>query len=116
MSSVFAFIRAYVLVISGFKQGEKIHKKITKSLLYASIGDFYGRVPVGRILNRLTKDLRELDETIGYGLGQFLTNLFSLIGTLSICIYASTPFVIIPMIIVGYLCNRLRGYYMSTQR
>lgn len=67
-------------------------------------------------MNRLTKDLRELDETIGYAVGNFLTYLFSLIGTLSICIYGSTPFMIIPTVIVIYLCNKLREYYMKTQR
>lgn len=67
-------------------------------------------------MNRLTKDLRELDETIGYALGNCLTNLFSLIGTLSICIYGSTPFMIIPCVIIIFLCNKLRGYYMKTQR
>lgn len=116
LSSLSAFLRAYILVLSGFKQGEIVHRKIIKSLLYASLNEFYSRIPVGRIMNRLTKDLRELDETIGYAMGNYLTNLFSLIGTLSICIYGSTPFMIIPCIIIIYLCNRLRGYYMNTQR
>ena len=115
-SSFFAFVRAYTLVLSGFKQGEKVHKKIIQSLLYASLNEFYLRVPVGRIMNRLTKDLRELDETIGNALGNFLTNLFSLIGTITICIYGSTPSMATPTILVIFLCNRLRQYYMKTQR
>ena len=116
VSSICALFRAYTLVISGFKQGEIVHKQIVQSLLYASLNEFYSRVPVGRIMNRLTKDLRELDETIGYAMGNFLTNLFSLLGTLSICIYGSTPYMIIPTVIVIFLCNQLRKYYMKTQR
>jgi ATP-binding cassette, subfamily C (CFTR/MRP), member 1 len=58
VASLCAFIRAYTLVHSGFKQGETVHKKIVQSLLYASLNEFYLRVPVGRIMNRLTKDLR----------------------------------------------------------
>lgn len=108
LSSFCAFLRAYTLVLSGFKQGEKVHKKIVQSLLYANLNEFYLRVPVGRIMNRLTKDLRELDETIGSAMGNFLTNLFSLLGTLSICIYGSTPYMIIPVVIVIFLCNKLR--------
>lgn len=80
------------------------------------MNEFYARVPIGRIMNRLTKDLRELDETIGYAIGNFLTNLFSLIGTLSICIYASSPWMILPATLVMFLCNKLRDYYMKTQR
>lgn len=115
-ASICAFVRAYTLVLSGFKQGELVHKKIVQSLLYASLNDFYARVPTGRIMNRLTKDLRELDETLGYGIGNFLTNLFSLTGTLSICVYGSSPWMIVPAVIVMLLCNRLRQYYMRTQR
>jgi ATP-binding cassette subfamily C (CFTR/MRP) protein 1 len=54
-------IRAYVLVIGGIKCGGTVHKKITKALLYASLTKFYNRVPLGRIVNRLSKDLREID-------------------------------------------------------
>lgn len=57
-ASLCAFVRAYTLVLSGFKQGELVHKRIVQSLLYASLNDFYARVPTGRIMNRLTKDLR----------------------------------------------------------
>lgn len=57
-ASICAFVRAYTLVLSGFKQGELVHKRIVQSLLYASLNEFYARVPTGRIMNRLTKDLR----------------------------------------------------------
>lgn len=60
-SNLFIFFRAYTLVRSGAKQGERVHRGMMKSLLYASLSNFYNRVPVGRIINRLTKDLRELD-------------------------------------------------------
>jgi len=51
-------IRSFILFFSGIKQGKIIHKKMIRSLLYASINNFYNRVPIGRILNRLSKDLR----------------------------------------------------------
>ncbi len=57
-SSLFMLVRAYVLVIGGIKCGGRVHKKITKALLYASLTNFYNRVPLGRIVNRLSKDLR----------------------------------------------------------
>jgi ABC-type multidrug transport system fused ATPase/permease subunit len=55
---LFSGTRAYILVTGGIKQGRTIHKKVIKALLYASITTFYNRVPVGRILNRMSKDLR----------------------------------------------------------
>jgi ATP-binding cassette subfamily C (CFTR/MRP) protein 1 len=61
LSSFFAFFRILILVLTGFKQSDNIHKSMIKSLLYASIPDFFNRVPIGRIINRLTKDLRIVD-------------------------------------------------------
>lgn len=87
-----------------------------KSLLYASLSNFYNRVPVGRIINRLTKDLRELDEAIGFAIGNMLVTFFSLLSTLTICIYGSTPFILIPIAIVVFISNMIRNFYMKTQR
>ena len=116
LSNIFIFFRAYTLVLSGAKQGEKVHKSMMKSLLYASLGNFYNRIPIGRIINRLTKDLRQLDEEIGYAIGNVLVNFFSLLSTLTICIYSSTPLIFIPIIIVMFLSNKIRIYYLKTQR
>jgi len=116
LSNVFIFIRAYTLILSGAKQGETVHRNMIKALLYASLGQFYNRIPIGRIVNRLTKDLRELDESIGYAIGNVLVNFFQLAGTLTITIYGSTPYVLIPIAVVAYFSHRVRKYYMKTQR
>ena len=76
-----------------------------KSLLYASLSNFFNRVPVGRVVNRLTKDLREIDEDIVDAMSWFVVSFFELLSTLVICIYASSVFAIIPMIIIGLISN-----------
>lgn len=57
-ATLFSGIQSYILVLSGVKQGRVLHKQIIKALLYTSLSKFYNRVPMGRILNRLSKDLR----------------------------------------------------------
>ena len=71
---------------------------------------------MGRILNRLSKDLREVDETVGDSIGYATTAFFSLLSNLAICLYASTPLVLIPMLVVWYVCYRIKKYYLKTQR
>lgn len=114
-SALFIFIRAYKLVLSGAKQGNLVHRRMIKALLYASLGNFFNRVPLGRIINRLTKDLRELDEVIGFRIGNVLVNVFSLTGNLIICVYGSTPYMLIFVAIVGFISYRMRKYFMRTQ-
>ncbi len=102
--------------MSGIKQGTFVHKKMIKTLLYTSIPSFYNRVPIGRIINRLTKDLKDLDESISYAVGDFLVDFFSLLGNLIICVYTSSLWIVIPTIVIGLLCLKVKYYYMKTQR
>jgi ABC-type multidrug transport system fused ATPase/permease subunit len=104
------------LVFSGIRQGTVVHKKMIQGLLYASIPEFFDRVPTGRILNRVSKDLRELDEVIGFTVGGFMMSSFMLVGILTICVYASTVYVIIPIILFLVMNYYLKAYYMKSQR
>jgi len=61
-SLIFVGIRTYGVVMAIVRLGRFLHKRVLKSLLYASLTQFYNRVPIGRILNRLSKDLRQIDE------------------------------------------------------
>ena len=60
--SAFGVVSIYVLnravVIALARQSREVHSKMIKGLLYASLSNFFNRVPTGRIMNRLTKDLR----------------------------------------------------------
>jgi ABC-type multidrug transport system fused ATPase/permease subunit len=101
----FIFIRAYVLLIAGNNQSKLVHDKMIKGILYADLSNFFNRVPIGRIVNRLTKDLRELDEVVMDYFIYVLISIVELLGGLFICVYAGTPFALIPMIVVGFLAN-----------
>lgn len=116
MAGIFAATRAIILVFSGIKQGSIAHKKMMKGLMYASIPEFFDRVPTGRILNRVSKDLRELDENIGYKVGGVLVSSFSLIAQLSICTYASTPYILLPVAVFLGICLVYKNYFMRAQR
>lgn len=105
-----------MLILSGARQGEIVNKKMISSLLGASLSKFFNRIPTGRILNRLTHDLRELDEAIGPAIGGLLVCVFQMLGTIAICIYSSTPYLVIPILVMAYACIRLKNYYLSTQR
>jgi ABC-type multidrug transport system fused ATPase/permease subunit len=114
-SNIFIFFRAYKLIMAGTRQGKIVHKSMMKSLLYASLGDFFNRIPIGRIINRLSKDLRELDEVIGIKIGNMIVSFFLLMGTLTVCIYSSTLWILVPIVVVGYGTQQFRKYYMKSQ-
>lgn len=51
-----------------------------------------------------------------YALLYFLTNAFDLLGAFVICVYVTTPYVLIPIAVLSYSANLLRKYFLKTQR
>lgn len=76
LSNIFILVRASIMIISSTKQGKTVHDKMMKSLLYASLSNFFNRIPMGRIVNRLTKDLREIDEDIVDSISWVIISIF----------------------------------------
>jgi ATP-binding cassette subfamily C (CFTR/MRP) protein 1 len=54
---LFMVSRISILFYYALKTAKTVHEKMTGSLLFASLNEFFERIPLGRILNRLTKDL-----------------------------------------------------------
>lgn len=92
-----------------------MHNNIVKGLLYASLTNFFNRVPVGRILNRLGKDLKALDESIAPTFSSFLVSFFRILSAIFIAIYTSTPFAVIPMVFVAIIFIKVRFFYLAAQ-
>jgi len=113
---LFIFVRAILFLKAGNNQSKLVHNCMIKSLLYADLNNFYNRVPVGRIVNRLTKDLRDLDEVIMEYFVYVLISIFDLMGSLFICVYAGTPLSFIPMVVAAVIANVMRKYYLKTER
>lgn len=104
LACVISCLKIYIVTSAGVKYGRTVHKSMTKSLLYASLIRFYNRVPVGRILSRLSSDLSQIDGTTGSAFAGTLSCLFSLIASLIICIHTSSIFVIGPVIGIAIIC------------
>ena len=85
-------------------------------LLFASVVKFYNRIPIGRIINRLSKDLKDVDEALTNVVSDFLSGNFKLLAGLIMCVYASTTLVFIPMTIFFILCVKIQTYYLKTLR
>ena len=70
---VFVYCLIYFM---GVVDSKKIHKNIVDKLIKASFPKFYNVVMTGRLMNRLSKDIynvdRYLPETLLQGFGQFL--------------------------------------------
>ncbi|KAL4454971.1 hypothetical protein ABPG74_006353 [Tetrahymena malaccensis] len=113
---VFAMIRAIICLFCSLKEARFIHRKIISSLIFAPLNEFFERVPIGRVLNILSKDLSVIDTEVGYNIGGFFVAFFSLIGDTALCVYSSSLYVLIPLSLFVCICKLLQMYYMNSQR
>ena len=91
-----------------------VHRKMIFRLVKAPINLFHDVVPVGQILNRLTRDVGIIQSIIRT-VNSFIKLLFSLASCMIICyIYNKTIIYMSPLIVIYAII--LTGYYLSAGR
>jgi ABC-type multidrug transport system fused ATPase/permease subunit len=76
INSLFTFMRVAVLVFTGWKASKLIHNHMLNKVLNAPINLYFDITPIGRILNRFSKDLSILETQFFWPLGGFLVCLY----------------------------------------
>jgi ATP-binding cassette subfamily C (CFTR/MRP) protein 2 len=103
----FAILRAGALLSGSIHSSRTVHRRMITSLLFAPLNEFFERIPIGRILNRLSKDVSVIDSDLAYTIGIFLATVSTTIGDTLLCVYASSLWVLIPISIFMYACKKL---------
>ncbi len=112
----FCLIRIAMLLIQSIKCSRQIHKDMISRIIRAPINNFFDRVPTGRVLNRLSKDLNTLDTTIATSFGSFLVNLFSVIAEIVVCVVVGTVW-ILPLAMIFFIVSyKVQRKYMNLNR
>ncbi|CAF4534461.1 unnamed protein product [Rotaria magnacalcarata] len=96
--------------------GRKLHWMILIGILHAP-SSFFDTTPIGRIINRFSKDIDVVDSTLPNAFSQSLTILITVIATLIILIYGSLKIRLIQYRSIPnclYICYK--RVYMSSSR
>jgi ATP-binding cassette subfamily C (CFTR/MRP) protein 2 len=111
-----AFFRAYLVWHGVVKTSRVIHRKMMISLLYAPITEFFERIPLGRILNRVSKDIATLDLDIGLKIGSNLVNIFSFIADIVVLVFTSSPYVLLAIFVLVLIAKQISNSFQKAQR
>lgn len=111
MSVVIASVLTFV---GGLKAARVIHLELLKNIMKTPLG-FFDVTPVGRILNRFSKDVDTLDTVLPMIIRGFMTCLVSVIATLVVISY-STPIFVTIIVPVGILYYFVQRFYVATSR
>ncbi|KAF8933344.1 Canalicular multispecific organic anion transporter 2 [Dissophora ornata] len=94
------------------RASEVLHDNVLARVLRLPMS-FFDVTPQGRVLNRFSSDISDIDEMVPESFISFLTCLFNLIGTLSILTFATPAFVFI-LPFIGILYVIIQRYYIKT--
>ncbi|CAH1780700.1 unnamed protein product [Owenia fusiformis] len=111
---VFSMARALYFFHMLVNAAETLHKMMFKSIVRAPVY-FFDTNPVGRILNRFSKDVGQMDEMLPRAFFDFVQCFFLIIGIIVVTGIIN-PWVFIPTLPLCVLFFVIRHYYLSTSR
>ena len=92
----------------------KIHENMVYKLVRAPINLFHDIVPIGQILNRLTKDIGPVQGIIRR-VNSFIRTVISLITSIGLCyLYNKTTLITSPSVVI--ICLLITKYYIRAAR
>ena len=112
----FSLIRAILLLWRSIKCSWQIHENMMHSVLRAPINTFFDRVPTGRILNRISKDLAVLDNYIALSFSSFLVCFYLLFADIFVCIFVGSYWAIPAVSVFFLLTFWIQRVYMKVNR
>ena len=114
-SSVFIYLRVFILTRGALKLSGRLHEEMITRLIKAPINLYHDTTPKGQILNRLSKDLGALDTYMVYMYGNLYVYICAMIGSIVVCaIFMPWCLFVLPIVcLFGVLVLR---FYISSSR
>ncbi|KAJ1301602.1 hypothetical protein OPQ81_008850 [Rhizoctonia solani] len=110
--SIFAMGALFALM--SFYASVSLHRGAMKRLMHAPMS-FFDTTPLGRIMNRLTKDIDTIDNTLGDALRMLAGTLSQIIGAI-ILIAILIPWFLIPVALILVIYYWAALFYRSSAR
>nr|KAF6427058.1 ATP binding cassette subfamily C member 4 [Rousettus aegyptiacus] len=100
----------YVLV----NASKTLHDRMFESILKAPVL-FFDRNPIGRILNRFSKDIGHMDDLLPLTFIDFIQTFLLVIAVVGVAV-SVIPWIVIPLVPLGIVFFVLRSYFLETSR
>ncbi|KAI9315926.1 multi drug resistance-associated protein MRP [Dichotomocladium elegans] len=114
-STIFTVLQTLTLwVLCAIRSAKVLHSKMLDTVVHSPMS-FFDTTPLGRILNRFSKDQHTVDELLPRVFQSYFRVLFSVVAT--ICVIAvSTPAFIILVIPLAFIYIYIQRYYLESSR
>ena len=112
---LFTLCRSYYFLYACVGASANLHNSMLESILSASVNKYFDITPIGRILNRFTKDMDAIDSLLPDYLLQSLQSGFHVISIFILCL-ASTPFFFVAFVPIMVLFYFIQKHFRLTSR
>ena len=109
-----SFVRAFVVLMCALKAAENLHTKMLVAILMAPVR-FFDTNPSGRIMNRFARSVGEMDESLPYGVLEFLRFLL-LVCSSVLLVSAINPWMLLVSIFLMTSLTFLAVYFLRAAR
>ncbi|XP_072104805.1 ATP-binding cassette sub-family C member 10 isoform X2 [Mobula birostris] len=113
-NTVFTAVRAFLFACGGVRAAVVIHNKVLLRVMKATTS-FFDITPIGRIVNRFSTDLYNVDDTLPFILNIFLAALYGQLGMVLMISY-SLPWIMLILLPLTIIYFYLQSYYRFTSR
>eukprot|EP00058_Branchiostoma_floridae_P021695 XP_002607185.1 hypothetical protein BRAFLDRAFT_118636 [Branchiostoma floridae] len=95
-SGLFAMLSSFVLAIGALYASTSLHASLLNNILQLPMA-FFDTTPLGRILNRFSKDIYTIDQIVPMCMKMFLFTLLSTLSSIVVMSY-STPLILVAVV------------------
>ncbi|KAJ3114501.1 hypothetical protein HDU96_002015 [Phlyctochytrium bullatum] len=107
-------LRLLILAYGSLSAGRNIHRQLMMRLLHSPLR-FFEVTPVGRIMNRMTKDMAAVDRSIGSSVGNTTYSIL-LILFIILAIARQIPILLVLLLPIGYIYFLIGQLFIRTCR
>ncbi|KAM3964279.1 multidrug-Resistance like Protein 1 [Aphomia sociella] len=108
-------VSSLALYLGALRAARTLHAALLAGVLRAPTIGFFDCTPVGRVLNRFSKDVDVLDNVLTMTLRGWTTCFFAVLGTLFVISY-STPIFLAVVLPIGVVYYMIQRFYVATSR
>uniref|UniRef100_A0A3Q3RDE5 ATP-binding cassette, sub-family C (CFTR/MRP), member 3 n=1 Tax=Monopterus albus TaxID=43700 RepID=A0A3Q3RDE5_MONAL len=111
---ILVMISSFTLAMGNISAARKLHYSLLSNKLHTP-QSFFDTTPIGRILNRFSKDIYVIDEALPTTVLMFLTTFFISLSTM-IVIISSTPIFAVVVVPLAFIYVFVQRFYVATSR
>lgn len=114
MACLVTFWRSLAVSLNGLKAGTEFHNGLLDAVLRSPLSFFEG-TPVGRVLNRFSRDMEAIDQQIPRSFLEAFACGFMILTTICVVIFVS-PFALVAVVPIGILYWRVQRRFRPASR